>query len=276
MTETEKNDKQEVTDIFKKKPAAAPAAPAPKPATPEPATTPEKAPAEAPTENLTKEEGQSKFITFILDLALNLIIVFGLVFLIQNFIASPFKVFGPSMCDTLNNIENECMQGYGEYIIVNKLVYKDFFGWSLSDPGRGDIVVFHPPHTEKDFYIKRVIGVPGDTIKLIDGKVFLFNDEYETGFELPETYLNEDNSGNTMPSTNRVTTFDVPEGSYFVLGDNRIASTDSRSCFRDAFQGGCRGEEAYFLHQKNVEGRAWVVLWPFNKIRMIGRADYFN
>ena len=119
---------------------------------------------------------QNKFVTFLLDLGLNLLIVFGLVFIIQTFLASPFKVFGPSMCDTLNYLDDECVNGYGEYIIVNKLVYKDFFGWSLSGPDRGDVVVFHPPHTDQDFFIKRIIGIPGDTIKLIDGKVFLFND----------------------------------------------------------------------------------------------------
>ena len=284
MNDQENKDNQDVADIFKK-PAQTEA---PKPEAKQaatPATTPEpqkvaaKKTTESPEtiekEDLTKEQKQSKLITFILDLALNLIIVFGLVFLIQNFIASPFKVFGPSMCDTLNNINEECHQGYGEYIIVNKLVYKDFFGWSISQPDRGDIIVFHPPQTDKDFFIKRIIGIPGDTIKLIDGNVFLFNDEYETGYELPEVYLNETNSGNTLPSTNRVTTFDVPEGQYFVLGDNRVASTDSRSCFRDAFQGGCRGEEAYFLPRENIEGRAWVVLWPFGGIRLIERADYF-
>lgn len=284
MNDQENKDNQDVADIFKKpaqtetpKPEAKQAA---NPATTiEPQTDTAKKTTETPekieTEDLTKEQKQSKLITFILDLALNLIIVFGLVFLIQNFIASPFKVFGPSMCDTLNNINEECHQGYGEYIIVNKLIYKDFFGWSISQPDRGDIIVFHPPHTDKDFFIKRIIGIPGDTIKLIDGNVFLFNDEYETGYELPEVYLNETNSGNTLPSTNRVTTFDVPEGQYFVLGDNRVASTDSRSCFRDAFQGGCRGEEAYFLPRENIEGRAWVVLWPFSGIRLIERADYF-
>jgi len=103
-------------------------------------------------EDITEKKQQSKFVTFLLDLGLNLLIVFGLVFIIQTFLASPFKVFGPSMCDTLNNVDDECLSGYGEYIIVNKLVYKSFFGWSLTQPDRGDIVVFHPPHTDKDFF----------------------------------------------------------------------------------------------------------------------------
>jgi len=226
-----------------------------------------------PPEPFSQEKG-GKLLTFILDLALNLLIVFGLVYIIQTFIASPFKVFGPSMCNTLNYLNDECQSGYGEYIIVNKLIYKDFFGWSLSQPQRGDIIVFHPPHTSEQFYIKRIIGLSGDTIKLIDGKIFLFNEENQTGYELPEDYLSDYNKGKTNPSTNRVTSFTVPDGEYFVLGDNRNESTDSRSCFRDAFQGGCRGEESYFLPRANIEGKAWVVLWPLNHIRLIPEADY--
>lgn len=287
----ENNDQKDIDEIFNKKPETSKLAASVVPEkTPEPVKEtaaniikpqekppiPEVEPSVEKNSDENKEEvGQSKFITLILDLALNLLIVFGLVYIIQTFIASPFKVFGPSMCDTLNYLNEECQQGYGEYIIVNKLVYKDFFGWSLSEPDRGDIIVFHPPHTNEQFYIKRVIGLPGDTIKLISGKVFLFNEQYETGYELPEEYLNEINSSNTKPSTNRVTTFEVPEGEYFVMGDNRRASTDSRSCFRDAFQGGCRGEDAYFLPEQNIAGRAWVVLWPLDHMRVIPHADYF-
>ncbi|MBN1494717.1 signal peptidase I [Candidatus Peregrinibacteria bacterium] len=259
MQETPKEQPNEVSDIFKKQEPSEQKEQTQKPLNEEKPVAPEKG---------------GKFLTFVLDLALNLLIVFGLVYIIQTFIASPFKVFGPSMCDTLNNLNNECQQGYGEYIIVNKLIYKDFFGWSLSQPDRGDIIVFHPPHTQEQFYIKRIIGIPGDTIKLIDGNVFLFNEDYPTGYELPEEYLNENNKGKTNPSTNRETSFSVPDDQYFVLGDNRNESTDSRSCFRDAFQGGCRGEEAYFLPRANIEGKAWVVLWPLNHIRVLPQADY--
>lgn len=251
-TQENKQDTRDISEIFQKKEE-----PKPQPQEIE------------PQEIEPEDEPKGNFLTLILDITLNLLIVFGLVFIIQTFIASPFKVYGPSMCDTLNYIEEECAQGYGEYIIVNKLIYHDFFGWSLNEPARGDVIVFHPPHSKEQFYIKRIIGVPGDTIKLIDGKVYLFNDEHETGYELNETYLNSSNYGNTAPSTNRVTTFNVPEGKYFVMGDNRSHSTDSRSCFRDAFEGGCRGEGAYFLPKENIEGKASVVLWPLNKIRTI-------
>jgi signal peptidase I len=256
--ETKSPDNRGVSDIFEKE----------KEQIPQNNKIPE-IPAEEP------KELKGGFVTLLLDIGLNLLIVFGLVFVIQTFIASPFKVYGPSMCDTINNIDNECLYGYGEYIIVNKLIYQKFFGWSLSEPSRGDIIVFHPPTSQEQFYIKRIIGVYGDTIKLIDGKVYLFNNEHETGYELPEPYLNATNSGNTLPSTNRITTFNVPEGQYLVMGDNRNQSTDSRSCFRDAYEGGCRGEEAYFLPKENIEGKASVVLWPLNKIRTLKSAEYF-
>ncbi len=264
--QSDTQDDRDINEIFKKKEEEPKEEPKQEP------TTPEEGNIEEPAE---MKDPKGNFLTLILDIALNLLIVFGLVFVIQTFIASPFKVYGPSMCDTLNYIDDECLYGYGEYIIVNKLVYHDFFGKSLKEPSRGDIIVFHPPHSKEQFYIKRIIGVPGDTIKLIDGNVYLFNREYETGYELSEPYLNSDNSGNTLPSTNRVTTFEVPEGKYFVMGDNRQHSTDSRSCFRDVYEGGCRGEGEYFLPKENIEGKASVVLWPLNKIRIIESAEYF-
>lgn len=259
----------DVNDIFKKKTENTTAAPG----TP-PATTPEVKSEEKAKNEKEANEGGNNILTFFIELATNLLVVFGLVFIIQFFIASPFRVYGVSMCDTLNLINDECINDYGEYIIVNKLVYKDFFGFHIRDPQRGDIIVFHPPHTQEQFYIKRVIGVPGDTVKIIDGKIFIFNDENPTGFELTEDYLNGENFDNTLPSINKRTTFEVPEGKYFVMGDNRGHSTDSRHCFRDDFQGGCRGKDDYFLPKENIEGKAWVVLFPFNKIRVIPKAEY--
>lgn len=280
------NDTLDVSDIFKK----------PKPQEAKPST--EKTPAPQQSENksdttellgkfvsaadgdivgaLGDDSKKKKFSTFVFELTLNLLIVFALVFIIQTFFVSPFKVFGPSMCSTLNHLDEKCQRGYGEYIIVNKLIYKDFFGWSLTDPQRGDIIVFHPPHSQEQFYIKRVIGVPGDTVKIIDSYIYIFNSEYPTGFKIDESYLNEDNNGDTRPSTNKVTSFKVPDGQYFVLGDNRNESTDSRSCFRDPYQGGCLGTQDYFLPRSNVEGKAWVVLWPLSGIRTLQDITYFQ
>lgn len=204
---------------------------------------------------------------FILDVALNAAIIVGLVFLIRANLISPFQVSGPSMCDTLNKIDGECVKSYGEYIIVNKFVYRDFWGYRYSEPQRGDIVVFEPPHKEKEFFIKRIIGLPGEKIKLNHGYVEIFNDEYPEGMRLEENYLNSKNIGNTRSDARGYSEFLVPEGHYFVLGDNRSSSNDSRRCFRE---NSCSDEEATpYLKWENIEGKAWFVLLPLENIRLL-------
>jgi signal peptidase I len=108
---------------------------------------------------------------------------------------SPFQVYGISMCSTLNFHDDQCNDGFGDYIIINKSSYLSLFGWEAGAPQRGDIIVFHPPQNNTEFYIKRVIGLPGETIKLIDGYVYLFNDENPQGIRLEEPYLNSENLG---------------------------------------------------------------------------------
>lgn len=207
-------------------------------------------------------------ILFWLDLALNLIFVLGTVFIVRTFIISLFIVSGPSMCDTLNQIYGQCQRGNGEIIIVNKAVYQNFFGLQKIDsPKRGDIIVFRPPQNKEEFFIKRVIGLPGETARLKNGEVYISNKEDPKGFKMEEPYLNEKNKSNTQPFRENDTVFKIPEDSYFVLGDNRIASSDSRSCFKESIiSGGCgQGENTPFLNRKNIEGKAWIVLWPINK-----------
>lgn len=215
---------------------------------------------------------------FALDILLNIIIIFGLVFIIRTYLISPFQVFGPSMCNTLNYINEKCEQGYGEYIIVNKAVYQNFFGWQVGKPQRGDVIVFHPPQNNKEFFIKRIIGVPGDTVKLLDGYVYIFNKEYPEGLKLNEPYLSPWNVGNTIPSPYKgsSTVFEVPEGHYFVLGDNRQQSSDSRSCFKENGLSGDCGDPGItpFLPADHIEGKAWVVLWPFHLVRALEDPGY--
>jgi len=222
----------------------------------------------------TDETGRGT-LNFWLDIGLNLVIIIGLVFLIRTYVISPFQVYGPSMCDTLNAEKGECGRGYGEYIIVNKFGYLNILGWQVGLPERGDIIVFHPPHNDKEFYIKRVIGMPGETVELIDGYVFIKNTENPDGIRVEEPYLNEDNLGNTHPMTG-TRVFNVPANSYFVMGDNRLKSSDARSCFSETFIHKECGEEgtSYFLTQKNIEGKAMVILWPLNKISLITDTAY--
>ena len=147
-------------------------------------------------------------------------------FIIITFIGQVTVVKGASMEDTLFNSER---------LICNKIVYR------LTEPKNGDIVIFKPPIDQNHNYIKRVIAVEGDEIKIIDGIVYL------NGEKLEEDYI-EHRSFETMPEVT------VPEDSYFVLGDNRINSSDSR------FWG--------FVPEENIIGKASLVFWPITRARM--------
>lgn len=127
----------------------------------------------------------------------------------------------------------------GDFVIVNKVAYR------LHPPARGDIIIFrYPPNPTSEPYIKRVIGLPGDVVRVQGGKVFV-NDE-----RLVEPYI--------MAAPNYTNTWIVPEGSLFVLGDNRNNSSDSHSW----------GMVPY----ENVIGRAEVIYWPPEEWRLLGQS----
>ncbi len=213
---------------------------------------------------------------FWIDILLNIIVIVFLVYVIRTYIISPFQVFGPSMCDTMNNIDSKCQRGYGEYIIINKIGYINIFGWHMDEPRRGDIVVFHPPYNKTEYFIKRIIGLPGETVKLEQGGIIIVNKDFPAGFKLKEEYLNTENHDNTHPYKDDMMVFAVPENHYFVLGDNRIASSDSRSCFRENFMDNKCGKDplAPYLPKGNLEGKAWLILWPISKLSSIQDPNY--
>ncbi len=134
-----------------------------------------------------------------------LIIVF-IVLPIRLFVAQPFVVIGSSMDPTFTN---------NDYLIVDELTYR------LDDPERGDVVIFRYPGDEKKYFIKRIIGLPGETLDIRDGKVSITNKANPSGFVLNEPYI-KDLPTNTMNVT-------LEDGKYFVMGDNRDVSFDSRS-----------------------------------------------
>ena len=81
------------------------------------------------------------------------------------------------MCDTFNFTDGHCKSDYGDYIIVNKFDYLHFLNFKIGEPKRGDVIVFHPPRNSNEFFIKRVIGMPGETVILKDGGVFIKNQQ---------------------------------------------------------------------------------------------------
>ena len=192
----------------------------------------------------------------VLDVLLNVVIIVAVVAVIRTFIISPFEVEGKSMVPTLED---------NQYIIINK------FGYIVGTPNRGDVVVFRPPADPRKYYVKRIIGLPGDEIIIRDGNVYLSEDGGE--ILLQEGYLDKRSKGRTFraPVGTGDTTeerYQVPDKSYFLLGDNRSGSLDSRS-FRSA-----QGEATPFVHEDSIAGRVWFVALPITKSHALQTPSY--
>jgi signal peptidase I, bacterial type len=150
-----------------------------------------------------------------------------LIFLIVRFVVQSYHIDGQSMDPGLQN---------GEFVMVNKTAYL------FSPPERGDVIVFHYPHNTQLDYIKRVIGLPGDTVN-ID-----YQHVYVNGKQLNEPYI-------TVPYNHQGAHWTVPANQYFVMGDNRPVSDDSR--------------EWGFVPKDYIIGKAAIVFWPLNAIHFI-------
>lgn len=219
------------------------------------------------------KEKTKRILLWILDLTINIAIIFVLVMIIQKWVVAPFDVSGASMCDTLNFVDGECKNGYGEKIIINEA------GYFFSEPERGEIVVFKAPKDNEDeeekYFIKRVIGLPGDTVEIKKGEVYVTPKGSKEPVKLTEEYLNSDNKGKTKTFFSGFSVFEVPENKYFLLGDNRKASTDSRSCFSSSISIDCKNSpEKAFISREDIRGKTWVVWWPLSNIRIIDHTEY--
>ncbi len=146
-------------------------------------------------------------VKFALELLQILAISLVIILPVRYFLIQPFYVKGASM--EPNFFDHE-------YLIIDELSYR------LHDPVRGDIVVFKYPKDPKQYFIKRVIGLPGETVEIIDGKIRIYNKEYPNGFFLDETgYID-----GVFTSSRQIVPLKADE--YYLMGDNRPASLDSR------------------------------------------------
>lgn len=171
----------------------------------------------------------SGFWHFIKDV-LETLVLAVLLFMVINAVSARIRVDGSSMVPTLDN---------GQFVMVNRIEYK------FSDPEYGEIVVFHYPRDPDQEYIKRIIGLPGDTVRIVNGHVYV-NDQ-----ELSEPYI--------AASTRAAGEWQVPGGHIFVLGDNRNNSQDSRNFG--------------FVSMDNVVGKAFLVYWPPNDWNIISSPE---
>lgn len=210
-----------------------------------------------------------KILLWFLDLGINIVIIFGLVLIIQKWFIAPFDVSGASMCNTLNFIDGKCETSYGEKIIINEATY------IFNKPERGDVVVFQTEESGDKYFIKRVIGLPGETVEIKDGEIYVTLKDGKEDFKLNEPYLNPENQGNTKAYFSDFTVFEVPAGHYLTLGDNRKSSTDSRSCFQSSISESCTSNrDNAYVDENLIRGKAWVIWWPLSNIRILDDPTY--
>jgi len=183
------------------------------------------------------------FVYFIYDLLKTGVVVFIIAFGLRYFVIQPFIVDGESMMPNFVN---------NEYILAEKVSYLN------GQPRRGDVVIFRYPGKPSISYIKRVIGLPGEKVIIEDNQVKIINSTHPEGEVIKEDYLPSYTL--TMPSESKKLESTLGEGEYFVMGDNRQHSSDSREWGK--------------LPKQNIIGRAWLTILPFDKFGLQNRISY--
>ncbi|MBI5222140.1 MAG: signal peptidase I, partial [Candidatus Magasanikbacteria bacterium] len=182
-------------------------------------------------DNIVVGEREKSFLAsaglFFLELIKIAILAGVTIGLVRYFLFKPFYVRGQSM--EPNFFEKD-------YLIIDELSYR------FREPERGEVVVFKAQNGSKDYYLKRIVGLPGERVKIGGDKVVIYNNEFPQGTVLPEElYLNAETYG--------AVDLTLGSGQYFVMGDNRGSSYDSRRFGP--------------VSKDDIVGRAWLRGWPF-------------
>jgi signal peptidase I len=183
----------------------------------------------------------SAVLAFIFELIQVAAVSLAIIIPVRYFLIQPFYVKGASMEPSFFD---------HEYLIIDEISYR------FSEPKRGDIVVFRYPVDPKQFFIKRVIGLPGETVEVGEQGIKIYNDQYPNGMTIDESsYLPKE----TIPSTIS-RTMNLKADEYFVMGDNRGSSLDSR------FFGA--------IKRTDIVGKVWLRGWPFDRWKIFDRPVY--
>lgn len=182
-----------------------------------------------PTENVGKKPTKKQSFWELVRFALIAIII---VIPIRIFIAQPFIVSGSSMIPTFEN---------GEYLIIDEISYR------FNEPQRDDVVVFRYPNDTKKFFIKRIIGLPNETVNIKGNTVTITNKEHPDGLVLEQPYVKNEAINEEH--------FVLKDAEYFVIGDNRSASSDSR------YWGA--------VPKKLLIGKVFLRLFPIGKVGIL-------
>jgi signal peptidase I len=181
------------------------------------------------------------FFSFVLELVKIVVISLVIIIPVRYFLIQPFYVKGASMEPNFYD---------REYLIIDEITYR------FEKPKRGDIIVFRYPRNPQEYFIKRLIGLPGESVQIKDGEVMIFNADQPDGFVLKEDYLEQGVKTYGL-SDSKV---DLGANEFFVLGDNRNSSKDSRSFGP--------------VNDSYVTGRVLFRGWPFNRVKVFEAPAY--
>ncbi|MCF7820040.1 MAG: signal peptidase I [Candidatus Pacebacteria bacterium] len=172
---------------------------------------------------------------FIFETLKIVVISLAIIIPIRYFLIQPFYVKGASMEPNFHDFE---------YLIIDEISYR------FEEPKRGEVIVFRYPNNPQEYFIKRVIGLPGETVEIKGGRVYIINSENPKGFLLQEPYLSEESNTYSL----REDTLVLSEDEYYVLGDNRTASKDSRTFGA--------------VNKSFIIGRVWLRGWPLDRMQV--------
>ncbi len=178
-------------------------------------------------------------LVFIWETIKVVVVSLAIVIPIRYFVVQPFFVKGASMETTFDD---------GDYILIDEISYR------FKEPARGDVVIFRYPVDQSQFFIKRIAGLPEETVEIKDNKVIIYNKQRPEGFILNESYLAP---GQYTAGNSRIK-LDPKE--YFVLGDNRLQSSDSRRWGP--------------VNRALITGRVFLRAWPINKFGELSEVNY--
>ncbi|MCD6094443.1 signal peptidase I [bacterium] len=178
------------------------------------------------------------FFSIIAEVVQIFLIALAIVIPIRYFLFQPFFVSGASMEPNFDS---------GEYLLIDEISYR------FREPQRGEVIVFRSPTDPSKYFIKRIIGLPGETVEIKEGKIKIYNLDFPEGKTLKESYIENEKTGGNIKIS-------LKKNEYFVLGDNRNHSSDSRSWGP--------------VPRKNIIGRAWLSVHFPKGIHLLASPQY--
>ena len=184
-----------------------------------------------------------KFLLFVWEIVKVAVISLAIIIPVRYYLIQPFYVKGASMEPNFHD---------NEYLIIDELSYR------FNEPVRGQVIVFRYPRNPQEYFIKRLIALPGEELQIKNGKIIIYNDEYPEGLILSESYLDKD----LLTDSSAEGKIAIGPDEYFVMGDNRSSSRDSRSFGP--------------VNKNFITGKVLFRGWPLSNLSFFGKDSWPN